>query len=137
MIELLSILILTFSLTLILLGLITLWLERGTGRWQGVATSLVGLLVGAGYYFLGSRFSLILFEALIVRVNWPALVVTTITHMVGLLGGIGLAVGLFLWVTGRYQAWQIRRRMLALVLVAILLVVLLTFLAVWISRLPA
>ena len=135
MIELLSILVLTFSLTLVLLGLVTFWLERRPGRWQGVVVSLVGLLVGAGYAFLGSRFSLALFGRLIVRVNLPALMGTAITYTVGVLGGVGLAVGLFLWVTGRYQAWQIRRRLLAMILVALLLAVLLTFVAVWLSRL--
>ncbi|HIE38365.1 MAG TPA: hypothetical protein EYH30_03665 [Anaerolineales bacterium] len=137
MVELLSILILTFSLTMVLLGLITLWLERGPGRWQGVVVSLLGLLVGAGYAFLGSRFSLALFGRLIVRVNLPALMATAITYTVGVLAGVALAVGLFLWVTGRYHAWQIRRRVLALVLTAVLLAVLFTFLAVWLSRLPA
>lgn len=137
MIELLSILILTFSLTMVLLGLITLWLERGPGRWQGVVVSLLGLLVGAGYAFLGSRFSLALFGRLIVRVNLPALMATAVTYTVGVLAGVALAVGLFLWVTGRYHVWQIRRRVLALVLTAVLLAVLFTFLAVWLSRLPA
>lgn len=136
MIELLSILILTFSLTLVLLGLITLWLERGPARWQGVAVSLLGLLVALGYSFLGSRYSLDLFGRLIVRVNLPGLMATALTYTVGVLSGIGLAVGLFLWATGRYQVWQIRRRVIALVLAAILLAVVLTFLAVWLSRLP-
>lgn len=136
MIELLSILVLTFSASLILLGLITLWLERRPGRWQGIIVSLLGLLVGAGYAFLGSRFSMLLFGRLIVRVNLPALMATALTYTVGVLAGVALAFGLFLWVTGRYQAWQIRRRVLALTLAAILLTILLTFLAVWLSRLP-
>lgn len=137
MVELLSIVVLTFSLTLVLLGLITLWLEQKPGRWQGIAVSLLGLLVGAAYAFLGSRFSLTLFGRLIVRVNLPALMATAVSYTVGVLGGIALAFSLFLWVTGRYHAWQIRRRVIALVLAAILLAVLLTFLAVWLSHLPA
>ncbi len=137
MVELLSIVVLTFSLTLVLLGLITLWLEQKPGRWQGIAVSLLGLLVGAAYAFLGSRFSLALFGRLIVRVNLPALMATAVSYTVGVLGGIALAFSLFLWVTGRYHAWQIRRRVIALVLAAILLAVLLTFLAVWLSHLPA
>jgi hypothetical protein len=136
MVELLSVLVLTFSLTLIVLGLITLWLERRPGRWQGIAVGLLGLLVGVGYAFLGSRFSLELFGRLIVRIDLPALMVTAITYTVGVLGGIALAVGLFLWVTGRYRVWQIRRRVLVLVLAAVLLAVLFTFLAVWLSRPP-
>ncbi len=136
MIELLSILVLTFSLTLILLGLVTVWLERKPGRWQGIAMSLLGLLVGAGYAFLGSRFSLALFGRLIVRVNLPALMATALTYTVGVLAGAALAFGLFLWATGRYQTWQIRRRLLAMAFVTVLVVVLLTFAAVWLSRLP-
>jgi len=136
MIELLSILILTFSLTLILLGLVTLWLERGSARWQGVVTTFLGLLVGAGYAFLGSRFSLLLFDRLIIRVNLPALMATAVMYTIGVLAGAGLAISLFLWVTGRYQTWQIRRRVLAFGLVALLLAILLTFVAASISHLP-
>lgn len=134
MIELLSILVLVFSLTLIILGLVTLWLERGVGRWQGIAVSLIGLLVGSGYAFLGSSFSLKLFGRLIVRVDLPALMGRALTYTVGVLGGIGLALGIFLWVTGRYRAWEIRRRVLALIMAAVILSVLLTFAAVWLSR---
>lgn len=136
MIELLSILVLTFSLTLIVLGLITLWLERKPGRWQGVVVILLGLLVGTGYAFLGSRFSLLLFDRLIVRVNLPALMLTALTYTAGVLGGVALAFGIFLWVTGKYHVWQIRRRVIALALAAVLLALLLTFLAVWLSHMP-
>lgn len=136
MIELLSIIILTFALTLILLGLITIWLERGAGRWQGIIVSLLGLLVGAAYMFLGSRFSLALFGRLIVRVNLPALMWTALTYTAGVLGGALAATGLFLWVTGRYQTWQIRRRVIALILAAVALTVLVTFVAVRLSHLP-
>jgi hypothetical protein len=134
MVELLSILVLTFSLTLILLGLVSLWLERGPGQWQGVAACLLGLLVGVGYALLGSRFSVTLFGRLVVRVDLPALMATAFTYTIGVAGGAVLAIGLFLWVTGRYQAWQIRRRLLVLGLTVVLLVVLLTFAAVWLSR---
>ncbi|HID88826.1 MAG TPA: hypothetical protein EYH27_07590 [Anaerolineales bacterium] len=135
-IELVSILILTFSLTLIVLGLITLWLERRPGRWQGVVTALVGLFVGAAYAFLGSRFSITLFGRLIVQVDLPALMLTAITYTVGVVGGALIALALFLWVTGRYRAWEIRRRVLATVLLTVLVTILLTFLAVWLSRAP-
>jgi hypothetical protein len=134
MVELLSILVLTFSLTLVLLGVITLWLEGRRGRWQGIAVSLLGLSVGTGYAFLGSRFSEALFGRLVVRVDLPALMLTAAIYTLGVLGGIGLAFGLFLWVTGRYQAWQIRRRVIVLVLVAIVVAIALTFLAIWLSH---
>ena len=134
MIQLLSILVLTFSLTLILLGLLTLWLERGPGRWQGIAVTLLGLLVGASYSLLASRFSILLFGDLIVRVDLPRLMATALAYTVGVLGGAGLALGLFLWVTGRYQVWQIRRRVIATVLLVLVLGILLTFQAIWLSR---
>ncbi|MGQ9466797.1 MAG: hypothetical protein ACUVSG_04000 [Anaerolineae bacterium] len=134
MIQLLSILVLTFSLTLILLGLLTVWLERGPGRWQGIAVMLVGLLVGAGYSLLASRYSILLFGDLIVRVDLPRLMATALAYTVGVLGGAGLALGLFLWVTGRYQVWQIRRRVIVTVLLVLLLGIILTFLAIWVSR---
>ncbi|HHS98260.1 MAG TPA: hypothetical protein ENK08_10285 [Chloroflexi bacterium] len=133
-IELISILVLTFSFTLVILGLVTLWLERRSGRWQGAVTALVGLLVGAAYAFLGSRFSIALFGRLIVQVDLPALMLTAVTYTVGVVGGALIALGLFLWVTGRYRAWEIHRRVLATVLLAALVTVLLTFLAIWLSR---
>ncbi|MCX8068209.1 MAG: hypothetical protein RMK65_00675 [Anaerolineae bacterium] len=134
MLQLLSILVLTFALTLIFLGLLTLWLERGPGRWQGIAIALLGLLIGSGYALLASRYSLILFGRLIVLVDLPRLLATAFAYTVGVIGGAGLAMGLFLWVTGKYRSWQIRRRLIALVMGALLLGVLLTFLAIWLSR---
>ncbi len=134
LIKLLSVLTLSFAGALILLGLFTLWLERGVGRWQGITVSLLGLLLAAGYGFLASRFSEALFGRLIVRVDLPALMGTAITYTIGMVGGIAMATALFIWTTGRYQAWQIRRRVLALVLGAVLLTLLLTFTAIWLSR---
>lgn len=134
MLQLLSILVLTFALTLILLGLLTFWLERGPGRWQGIAIVLLGFLIGAGYALLASRYSYALFGRLIVLVDLPRLLATAFAYTVGVVGGAGLAIGLFLWVTGQYRSWQIRRRFIALVMGALLLGILLTFLAIWLSR---
>lgn len=134
MLQLLSILVLTFALTLVLLGLLTFWLERGPGRWQGVVIALLGFLIGAGYALLASRYSLVLFGRLIVLVDLPRLLATAFAYTVGVVGGAGLAMGLFLWVTGKYRSWQIRRRFIALVMGALLLGILLTFLAIWLSR---
>ena len=133
-VELVSILVLTFSLTLIILGLITLWLERKPGRWLGIVTALVGLLIGAAYAFLGSRFSIALFGRLIVQVDLPLLMLTAITYTVGVVGGALIALALFLWVTGRYRVWEIRRRVLATVLLAVSVTILLTLLAIWLSQ---
>jgi len=103
MIELISIVVLTFALALIVLGAITIWLENRRRRLLGVALTLVGLITGTIYTFLGSRFSLALFDRLIVRVNLPALMTTAFTYTAGVLIGISLAAGLFLWATGRFQ----------------------------------
>ncbi|MBN1954173.1 MAG: hypothetical protein JW900_03885 [Anaerolineae bacterium] len=133
MIEFLSVLILVFALTLTLLGLVTIWLERRTSRWQGIVSSILGLLLGAGYALLGSRFSTPLFGRLIVRVDWPALIRRLATYTVGILAGIALATSLFLWVSGQYHSWHIRRRVLALVVGASAVAILVTFLAIWLS----
>lgn len=132
MIEFISIIVLTFALALIVLGGVTVWLERGRGRLQGVALTLVGLLVGTGYAFLGSRFSLTLFDRLIVLVDLPALMATAFTYTAGVLGGTSLAAGLFLWATGRFRH-RVERTAVAFVVVGVLVALVATFLAVVLS----
>ena len=132
MIEFISIVVLTFALALIVLGIITMWLERGRARLQGIALMLVGLVVGAGYAFLGSRFSLALFDRLIVRVDLPALMATAFTYTAGVLGGASLGVALFLWATGRFRH-QVEQTALAFVGVGVLVAVVATLLAVALS----
>jgi hypothetical protein len=131
-IEFISIVVLTFALALLVLGAITMWLERGRARLQGIALMLVGLVVGAGYAFLGSRFSLALFDRLIVRVDLPALMGTAFTYTAGVLGGASLAVALFLWATGRFRH-QVEQTALAFVGVGVLVAVVATILAVALS----
>jgi hypothetical protein len=131
-IEFISIVVLTFALALIVLGIITMWLERGRARLQGIALMLVGLIVGAGYAFLGSRFSLALFDRLIVRVDLPALMATAFTYTAGVLGGASLGVALFLWATGRFRH-QVEQTALAFVGVGVLVAVVATLLAVALS----
>jgi hypothetical protein len=128
-IEFISILVLTFALALVVLGAVTMWLERGRARFQGIVLMAVGLLVGTGYAFLGSRFSLTLFDRLIVRVDLPALMATAFTYTAGVLGGASLAVGLFLWATGRFRH-QVERSVLAFVAAGVLVAVVATLLAV-------
>jgi len=131
-IEFISILVLTFALALIILGTVTMWLERGQARLQGIALVLVGLLVGAGYSFLGSRFSLAVFDRLIVRVDLPALMSTAFTYTAGVLVGAALAVGMFLWATGRFRH-QVERTVVAFVAFGVLVAVVATLLAVVLS----
>ena len=132
MVEFISIIVLTFALALIVLGAITIWLERGTGRLKGIALVLVGLLVGAGYAFLGSRFSLALFDRLIVRVDLPALMSMAFTYTAGVLGGVALAAGLFLWATGRFRH-QAEQTSIALVVVGIVVALVATVFAIALS----
>lgn len=132
MIEFISIVVLTFALALIVLGAVTMWLERGRGRLQGIALTAVGLLTGIGYAFLGSRFSLALFQRLIVRVDLPALMVTALTYTAGVVIGLGLAVGLFLWATGRFRD-QVERTVVVLIVAGVLVALAATFLATILS----
>jgi hypothetical protein len=132
-IEFISIVVLTFALALIVLGAITIWLERGTGRFKGIALIIVGFLVGAGYAFLGSRYSIDFFDRLIVRVDWPTLMGTAFTYTTGVLGGTALAVGLFLWATGRFRH-QAERTAAAFVIVGVLVALIATVVAVALSN---
>jgi len=131
-IEFISIVVLTFALALIVLGAITMWLERGQGRLKGIALTVVGLLVGSGYAFLGSRFSLALFDRLIVRVDLPRLMAAAFTYTTGVLGGTALAVGLFLWATGRFRH-QVERTSAAFIVVGVLVALVATVFAVALS----
>ena len=132
MIEFISIVVFTFALALVVLGAITMWLEQGQGRLKGIALALVGLLVGAGYAFLGSSFSLKLFDRLIVRVDLPALMATAFTYTTGVLVGAALAAGLFLWATGRFRH-HVERTVIAFVIVGVLVALVATFLAIVLS----
>jgi len=133
-IEFISIVVLTFALALIVLGAVTMWLERGRARLQGVALTLVGLLVGIGYAFLGSRFSLVVFNRLIVLIDLPALMATAFTYSAGVLSGAALAVGLFLWATGRFRH-RVERTVVAFVVIGVLVALAATFIAIVLSTL--
>jgi len=132
MVELISIIVLTFALALIVLGTITIWLERGRGRLQGITLMVVGLLTGIGYTFLGSRFSLRSFNRLIVTVDLPALMGTAFTYTGGVLSGAALAVGLFLWATDRFRH-QTERTTAAFVVVGGLVALAATLVAIALS----
>ena len=132
MIAFISIIILTFATALIVLGAITMWLERGRGRLQGVALTAVGLLTAVAYGFLGSRFSLRLFGRLIIRVDLPALMATAFTYTAGVVIGSALSLGLFLWATGRFRD-RVERTVVASVVSALLVALVVTFLAIVLS----
>jgi len=132
MIQFISIVVLTFALALIVLGVITTWLDKERGRFQGIALACVGLLVAAGYGFLGSRFSIALFQRLVVRVDLPALMLTAFMYTAGVAAGVVLAGGLVLWATGRFRE-RVERTIVALILVGVLVAIVATFLAVVLS----
>ncbi len=100
-IEFLSIVIFTFSLALVILGAITWWIERENRRTLGVLMMMAGLMIATGYAFLGSRFSIAVFDRLIITVDLPRLMSTAITYSLGVFLGFGLAGLLFLWASGR------------------------------------
>jgi len=131
-IEFISVVLLTFALALVVLGIVTMWLERERGRLQGIALTLVGLLSGAAYTFLGSRFAQALFGRLVVAVDLPALMATAFTYTMGVLGGIALAVGLFLWATGRFRQ-RSDRTIVAFVVVGVLVALMATVIAIALS----
>jgi hypothetical protein len=134
-IEFLSIVIFTFALALIGLGLVTWWIERAPRKILGLAMIGSGLLVAVAYAFLGSRFALTLFGRLIVTVDLPRLMVTAVVYTIGLLTGLGLAGGVFLWISGRLVKPTPLERQIALFLGIILLVTLLiSLVAIRISR---
>ena len=132
MIEFVSIVVLTFAFALIVLGAITVWLERGRARMQGFAMVLIGLLVCAAYAFLGSRFSIVLFGRLIVRVDLPALMARALIYTAGVACGVALAVGIFLWATGRFQQ-RVEKAIIAVATVGVLVALGATFLAIVLS----
>jgi len=135
MIALISIIVLTFATTLIALGAVTMWLERGRGRLQGVVLTVVGLVTGVSYAFLGSRFSLWLFDRLLIRVDLPALMATAITYTAGVVIGLVLGLGLFLWATGRFHD-RVERTVVAFAVSGLLVALVVTFLAVVLSSSP-
>ena len=132
MIQFISIVVLTFALALFVLGIIATWLDKKRGRFQGIALACVGLLVAVGYGFLGSRFSIAVFQRLVVRVDLPALMLTAFTYTAGVAAGVVSAVGLVLWATGRFRE-RVERTIVALTLVGVLVAIVATFLAVVLS----
>ena len=132
MIAFISIVVLTFAFALMVLGGVTIWLEEGKRRLQGVALAATGLLTSVGYAFLGSRFSIQLFGRLIVRVDLPALMATALTYTVGVSAGAALGLGLFLWATGRFRD-RVERTVVAFVVSGLLIALVVTFLAVVLS----
>ena len=135
--EFLSILIFAFSSTLLILGMVTWWIERGRKRQLGLLLIVSALMITVGYAFLGSRFSIALFGRLIVAVDLPRLWSTAIIYTIGVLTGIGLAGSLFLWMSGRLiklRPTRLERQMAMYVGIILVVALLISLVAVYISR---
>ncbi|MFP4343049.1 MAG: hypothetical protein ACLFU8_00015 [Anaerolineales bacterium] len=134
LIELLSIIVFTFAFGLLLLGLVTWWVETDRRRAFGAAMVVVGFLIATSYAFLGSRFAIRVFGRLIITVDLPRLMMTAIVHTLGVMGGLGLAGLLFLWVSRSFVKPTRRERQMVIFLAVVLLVaLLLSFIAVWLG----
>ncbi|TET49438.1 MAG: hypothetical protein E3J64_09665 [Anaerolineales bacterium] len=132
MTEFITTIVLTFALAMVVLGAITFWLERNKRRLLGVALAVVGILVGATYSFLASRYSEEIFGRLIVAVDLPALMATALANIIGVIGGGGLAAGVVLWATGRFRQ-RMGRAVVAVIVVGVLVAIAATVLAVSLS----
>ena len=134
-IEFLSIVIFTFALALLGLGVFTWWIERDRRRNLGILMMVSALLIAACYAFLGSRFSIALFGRLIITIDLPQLMATAIVYTIGVLMGFGLAGGAFLWVSGRLVRTTGLVRKLAIFITVILAIALaISVIAVQISH---
>jgi len=134
-IEFLSIVIFTFALALLGLGVFTWWMEREKRRNLGILMIVSALLIAGGYAFLGSRLSIAAFGRLIITIDLPRLMATAIVYTIGVLMGIGLAGGAFLWISGRLIKPTGLERKLALFITIILTIALLiSIVAVQISH---
>ncbi len=122
LVDLLSIVLFTFTLGLLVLGGITWWLERGLRRNFGLAMIAVAVFIAAAYAFLASRWSIALFGRLIVTVDLPRLIFTALIYTAGVLIGIGMATIVFLWVSRHLTQPSIARQQVAWSLLVILII---------------
>jgi hypothetical protein len=134
-IEFLSILIFSFALALFCLGAITWFMDRGKRRSLAILMVVSALVIAGGYAFLGSRFSIAVFGRLIITIDLPRLMTTASVYTIGVLLGLGLAGGVFLWISGRLVRPTGLERKLALFIVITLVIALgISLIAVQISH---
>ena len=134
-IEFLSILIFSFALSLFILGLITWWMERDKKRLLGPLMTVIALIIATGYAFLGSRFSIATIGKLIITIVLPRLMTTAIVYKIGVLFGLSLAGGVFLWISGRLiKATHFESKVVYFLVVVLLIALVVSLLAVRISH---
>lgn len=135
-IEFLSIIIFAFALALFSLGVFTWWIERGDKRTLGPLMMLSGLVIAFGYAFLGSRYAIALFDRLIITIDLPRLMSTAIVYTAGMLMGIGLAGGLFIWISGRLvKPTRFERKLGIFITIVLAIGLLISFIAIRLSQL--
>ena len=135
-IELLSILIFSFALALFVLGGITWWIERAQKRVLGVLMMLCGLGIAVGYALLGSRFAILWFGHLIITVDLPALMTRAVMYTIGVLGGIGLAMMVFMWISGKLiRPTRLERQLVWFLVIVLGVALLISLLAIYVSYL--
>lgn len=133
--ELLSIVTFTFALGLFVLGAFTWWLERRHRRKLGTVMMLSGFMIALVYAFLGSRYALRWFGRLIITIDLPRLMATAIIYTLGVLGGLGLAGLLFMWISGRMvQPTRLERQIGSFLVLALGVALFISLLAVMLSR---
>ncbi len=133
--ELISIVTFTFALGLFVLGLLTWWLERRHRRLLAAVMMASGLLIALFYAFLGSRYAIRVFGHLIISIDLPRLMATAITYTLGVLGGLGLAGVLFMWISGRLiQPTRLERQILTFVGLVLGVALLISIIAISMSR---
>ncbi len=134
LIKSLSIIVFTFTLSLIVLGVVTWWMERGRKRVLGVVMVVSGLSIATGYAFLGSRFAIALFGRLIITVDLPRLMADAAIYTFSMLLGGALAGGLFLWISGRLvHPTRLERQISVFVLVVLAIALIISWIAILLS----
>lgn len=134
-IELLSIIIFTFSLALFVLGGVTWWIEKRRRRIFGALMMVSALCITVIYAFLGSRFSIAWFGRLIITVDLPQLMTSATIYTFGVLLGFSLAGGVFLWISGRMiEPTRFERQLLSFVLAVLLVALVISLIAVQLSH---
>ncbi len=134
-IEFLSILIFTFALALLGLGAITWFVDRGSRRTLGILMIVSALLIAGAYAFLGSRFSIAVFGRLIITIDLPRLMTTAVVYTIGVLMGLGLAGGTFLWISGRLvRPTGLERKLAIFIAITLVIALIISLIAVQISH---
>ena len=123
-VEFLSIVIFTFALGITVLGTVTWWMERAPRKTFGLVMIASGLIIAAGYAFLGSRYAIAIFGRLVITIVLLRLMMTAVLYTTGVAVGLGVAGMLFLWISRRFVQPSRLEQQLALFIILVLLIAL-------------